>query len=386
MPRRPRYAFGGMTGTGIWWKKRYTYHEMGKDSSAKLPKLRERDDKMKTHQSKSSVSVLQDLDHPVSTTTGAGQLDLLDNDCHTNNDPSSSPIPPRIDLPVAAAVDNHSQHSKGQTIGWDDDLCRPIYYHQGDIILSRSVCSVEDDDGDNGHELGKVFQGQCDSGDKAIHEKYHLDTNGCDDITLPTSLPFTIVPDKSRRMKLKTFGGRTALRRPFSLVLSQQQQELSPEKSLITNAADEKELNENDKYTRHRRTVQPNWPYPIYSLASQPILGQSCTNLSTPPKARRVSTSPASCHPVSGDYCSVEDAFAFDYNTLPSQSTKRAQWEKNLNRERAFFIELDRTQKLNVEGSLSPQLLSPVLHAPVLRAPKFIFRPSLQRQCESNGC
>jgi hypothetical protein len=131
---------------------------------------------------------------------------------------------------------------------------------------------------------------------------------------------------------------------------------------------------ERGRRTKLRRTVPPKISLRMDSLGSLP--GQDYTNLSTSPQTHRVSTSPRSGQPVSDDPSGGEDVFSFE-NKSPCQPKKKAQWEHSLDRERTFFAELDKTQKLRVEDAVSTPSALPAI---VLRAPKFIFRPNLQRR------
>lgn len=286
------------------------------------------------------------FNHPVFASTTEDERQFLKSDEEEENLGSSS----RTAVVAAVEVDMQEESQQHQDpIGWDDDLCRPIYYSQKDnmVVSSEGDDDNEDDDSDNRNN----------DDDKATSE-----------INAP--LAFVSVPKKSRK-KQRTYGDRQAVRRPFSLVLSQYEV-FSPASSSSMH-----ELN-----TEKKRTILSKAAHPMNSLAAlaSPSNGQTLTTQQT--RRCRVSTSPTV---PDEKQARSTDMFLFDTNKSISCyiEKKKVKLEQSLNRERAFFEDLDKSQKLRVENAAvaSPLEAAGVVPDPVLlRAPKFVFRPNLQKE------
>ncbi|KAG7360147.1 hypothetical protein IV203_035246 [Nitzschia inconspicua] len=354
MPRRPRQTFGGQTGTGIWWRKRFAELETLDNGNDVAPLLSVDD----VSSEDNSVSEEKELNDPFSATVGRCQvLDSEEEEIGNYVKISSSPTA----MPTSDFHQHNSQLQ--QSIGWDDDLCRPIYYQHSDLVVS----SEGDDDSD----------GTVENEDEQQHEEeaeeIHKTNEDIKKDLLP--LPFVSVPKKSHK-KQRTYGDRKAVRPPFSLVLSRQDC-FSPEQKEAKKEETVEDQDGKGKRTSKRRfATTKTMPHPMDSLVGLPS-PQNSNHVSTPQKNRRVSTSPDMDNDKVA-HGTGQDIFAFDTTKSTNQAKKRARLERSLIRERDFFKELDKTQKLNVEDAASTPT-SPVPVEPVLRAPKFVFRPNLRK-------
>lgn len=331
----------------------------------------ERDDR-KQRKTKTGLQATEDKD-----LVQNGKWQYLDPDDDEDDFKVPSASPTAVATSQLNDFTDDFQHSQQQSIGWDDDLCRPIYYHHSDVVVS----SEGDDDTEN-----EILENDGSNyNDREVKgEETQQENDGCN-ITQATPVRFVSVPQKPRKKQQRTYSDRNAVRRPFSLILSQEEQCLSPELEQVSSEdsdIDKEGNDENKPVAKRRYSTVKEFTYKMESLACPP----SNTNspVFTPTKARRVSTSPdaaaVSCRPgLNNSSGNDQDIFAFDSKATTSHAKKKARLEKSLNRERTFFEELDKTQKLTVEGAASSPP-SPVLHEPVIvpRAAKFVFRPNLR--------
>ncbi|KAG7360541.1 hypothetical protein IV203_035640 [Nitzschia inconspicua] len=355
MPRRPKQTFGGQTGSGIWWRKRFAELETvddGNDIAASLSV----DDVSSEDNSVSEEKELT-VNDPFSATVGRCQvLDSEEEEIGNDVEISSSPTA----MPTSDFHQHNSQLQ--QSIGWDDDLCRPIYYQHSDLVVS----SEGDDDSD-----GTVVENE--DGQTQQEEEIHKTNEDIKNKDLP--LPFVSVPKKSHK-KQRTYGDRQAVRPPFSLVLSRQDCFSPEQKEANEEETVESQDGKGRRTSKRRFATTKTMPHTMDSLVGLPS-PQNSNHVSTPQKNRRVSTSP-DMDSDKDAHGTGQDIFAFDTTKSTNQAKKRARLERSLIRERDFFKELDKTQKLNVEDAASTPT-SPVAVEPVLRAPKFVFRPNLRK-------
>ena len=229
-------------------------------------------------------------------------------------------------------------NSQGEvSIGWDDDLCRPVFIRQesdgssSDVVVSSEGDDDEEENGEEEEERAIV--------DKAIVEET---TDGDHTATpAPFVLPEALENAKKRgRKRTKTFGSREVARRPLSLVLSQ---EASGAEGCESDNSDTEQI-------VNKRVRTDNGSDNVDSLAT---LAPASFNTNT----RRISSSPIlQDHDDSGD--ENKDAFAFPAG---SSDVKKTGSVSPLKRARAFFEDLDKTQKLTVDASFSPTVSGKVV-------------------------
>jgi hypothetical protein len=250
-----RKSFGGQSGIGIWWRKR-SY-----PTSVAVPA--EEDEEERTQ---------DDLSNDPSTT----ELDTTSEDDNPNSNTIEEPRPAEMKRKkkayastseISSPPSNYLRTSKEATIlGWDDDLCRPIYHHQHrvDATATATTATTSDDSlFDTSEELVRAVS----SGDSGVAEASETDvsTDAVDDESsclegekgdvctdsvaiLPAvaannkkpkahrrassstasdededEVSFRI-PSLSRIRTTRTFGNRGKRRRPLSLILTQEQE------------------------------------------------------------------------------------------------------------------------------------------------------------------
>ncbi|KAL3923879.1 MAG: hypothetical protein SGILL_001389 [Bacillariaceae sp.] len=305
MPRRPRQSFGGNTGTGIWWRKRFINDDDDDDEEAAVDK-------------KEDV-VLNNDDLP------------SDGEDNSDDIPRTEDVEGEEDDDGEDGSPSDSRQGSRVSIGWDDDLCRPIYIRpESEASNSDAAISSEgDEDGNEGTDDEK--DGEDVEGDTTTKD------NDKQDLTKPFVLPEAVQEAKTRgRKRPKTFATRNVVRRPLSLILSQTQEEEEQ-------ASGSEDSGNEDEQTSNKRS-RTDSPHNMDSLAT-------LAPMKFKVNARRISTSPFVQH---SDNVSDDDAsLAFPVEATETSIQKTATTSP-LKRQRAFFEDLDKTQKLKLDASFSP--------------------------------
>ena len=241
-----------------------------------------------------------------------------------------------------------SSQEQAVSIRWDDDLCRPIYIRpESGESQNRSssdviVTSEGDDDDDDNEDAAEDSGGEISSLSSDNKEaSVTIDDNGELETAavVPFVLPEVLQNAKTRgRKRNKTFGDRNVTRRPLSLILSQHRDEKEEAQSPYDSSATE-------EGNKRQRTAVNN---PMDSLAT---LAPSLSSINT----RRVSSSPV----VQETSDEEDDAFAFPVDG--SDKKTKANSLSPLKRVREFFEDLDKTQKLTLDSSMSPSMSGKVV-------------------------
>jgi hypothetical protein len=233
-----RKSFGGQSGIGIWWRKRSAPTSVPAEED-------EGSDKEKRNQDLSDPSTeLTSEDNPSNTEELRSAKKRRKK--KYNVSASKTTPPPYLRTSEDAPI-----------LGWDDDLCRPIYHHHRDATtndsfdneLVRAVSS-----GDSGIAEASETDASTDAIDDEI-SKSSDDSGACldgekgdpsaDSVATP---PSVVVNEESKacqasttsdedengapfripalsRIRTRTFGNRGKRRRPLSLILTQEEEE-----------------------------------------------------------------------------------------------------------------------------------------------------------------
>lgn len=258
-----RRSFGSQNGVGIWWRKQ-------------------------------SVPVSLEAEE---TDDATGVTSDGNSTCS-----SRSNVSPTGTKAASPSLDNTTEENA--VIGWDDDLCRPIYYHR--MVSSGNTDLVDDTDGEEefdvlndtipttASEIGSVE----DDGD----EKAEID----DAFRVPTTT----------RKRTKTFGNRGKRQRPVSLILTEDN----------TDPDDDEE--------------------------AAPDRGP-----------RRISLSPTTTSTVKSNNPDSNSDMATPETTIKPRGNRRSTKkqrtdDEELEKARDYFANLDETQALTLDAAISPTVSS----------------------------
>jgi len=234
-----RKSFGGQSGVGIWWRKR-----------------------------SAPVSVPSEDDEGSSTEK---ELATSEDNTPNNSNNTEEPRPAKRKQNNALASKTSSPPSYLRTseeatiLGWDDDLCRPIYHHQHRVDTTTTATTSDDSMVDTNEEL---LVRAVSSGDSGVAEASETDvsTDAVDDesscldgekgdictdsVAILPAVAANVepkacrqasstareededengasfrIPALSRIRTTRTFGNRGKRRLPLSLILTQEQEE-----------------------------------------------------------------------------------------------------------------------------------------------------------------
>lgn len=314
-----RKSFGGQTGVGIWWRKR---------SSPTSARSKDDDDETdNTFQKNKELSA-----SPTSEDSPCKAAKKT----KKNNGPPTTPETPPFFLATR----------KEPIIGWDDDLCRPIYHRDAKCDHRESVPPVSFVDSglvvetsDSGtYASDEDGQEICDKAGGCLdNAKGESRADSGSSTVFPSSLanqePSSkacqaggrdVIPVPTRK-RTRTFGNRSNRRRPLSLILTQDNEEEA--------------------------------------------FGEG---------SRRVSLEPSEdALPATG-----EEEKASEPEQQPKakeRRSKRLRSSKNpsLENAREYFANLDKTQPLTLDSALSPQVSSRVTRT---RRRTNLASPGMQRK------
>lgn len=350
--RKPRrQAFGGQTGTGIWWRKR--------------------------------------------SLTDNNNIDNSNN----SNDDLAVPVPAQENeepaVLTATTTTTTSRLISGGTaiisddevlIEWDDDLCRPIYRHQKQYDHKKGVVrghndNDDDDDSDkrddgNDKDVANAdpnLQKRHNSVGRCISPSVVLvgETHPSELIALDV-VSAKIIPQK--RTTCKTFANRPQ-RRPVTSFLNLLQRESSLGKSSSSAVEEREESNLDSNSTRPATTKRKRT-----NASSRTIhLPTNATNSSASPHHVSLSSEKkAVLSNLSSDMSSSanvgipdKDVFDFDgkdvtssdiHQTLSSASSSLIVRKRrsSLQKAQEYFDNLDRTHPLTLDASASPVVSSKI--------------------------
>lgn len=311
--RKPRRVFGGNTGTGIWWRKRRLPDELDPVAAGAAAVT-----------TADPAGIVTAPEEGPATTTGAG--------------PGSGGIISDDEV----------------LIGWDDDLCRPIYrHHNGGSKGGTFGCEEEGGEEEGGDAECETLQHERDDGTKRDRNSMPNEGDTPDMRPLPLQPPAESMA-KQKRRATKTFANRH--QRPLTLIhLMMQGGFLGSPSS--TEGTDE--------------IVSATPPSKRSRIIEAPALSTlgSGETLQQLPSPRRVSVPSLRGTVRAGSSSKTHSAvngpdglFDFEFDGGPRQtpSSSVANSHASLERARDYFAHLDRTQALTLDASSSPPVSSKI--------------------------
>jgi hypothetical protein len=282
-----RKSFGGQT-LGIFWRKTTT--------TTKVP-VKEADEEEQTN-------------------------GRINNDSSTIDDINDKKTTKTISLDDASS--STDKVCAGIVVGWDDELCRPIYYRRPHSYGNETTC-----DGDT-----STVSGYCGVLDEEVKVE---DTNNKRNIDSTFPIPTT-------RKRVKTFGNRSRHQRPLSLALSQ-------EVCDINDDTEEEEENDEQQHGTPMTTTTETTPNTHQE------------------ESRRVSLE-------------FTDSIRSDNNNVDKtrRRSKKRSSSGQLDRARDYFNRLDETQQLTLDSALSPVKTSKITRT---RRKTNFTSPGINREYEA---
>ena len=254
-----RKSFGGQTGIGIWWRK----------SASPTSILSEEDDKIGVEIRNRDLS----SDASIASVSSITEEPLTKKKGESASKKALSPgIRNADELPM---------------IGWDDDLCRPIYHRSENHNDTIALVDSFDDElvrAVSSSDTGLAEASETDGSTEVIDEETpdnagdSLEAPGNDEDEIAAGVPFRIpvLPRKRNR----TFGNRAKRQRPLSLILTHDDEEtplnhdrdarrVSLESSTVTAQTEEEVISNNqteERPKKGRRSQKPRSNDPSNSL------------------------------------------------------------------------------------------------------------------------
>jgi hypothetical protein len=227
-------------------------------------------------------------------------------------------------IPIVDVSSSTDKVCAGIVIGWDDELCRPIYYRRPHSNSNNETTR----DGDT-----STVSGYCEVVDEEVKVNDNDNNRNMDTFPIPTT-----------RKRLKTFGNRSRHQRPLSLALSQEVCDVD---------VDDKEEEEKDEQ-------QDETPMTTTTTA---------TTTHTQQESRRVSLEFT-------DSIRSENSKADKTRRRPKKRSSSGQ----LDRAREYFNRLDKTQQLTLDSALSPVKTSKITRT---RRKTNFTSPGINREYEA---
>jgi len=321
-----RKSFGGQSGIGIYWRKR--------SAPTSVPAEVE-DDSDREKQSK----YLSDVSSPGSTD---------DDNASCNVDASRSSKKQKVASEAATPPALlHCTADESPVVGWDDDLCRPIYQHdrvstgnENDNDLIRAVSSgdgeiakaTEIDDASSDEEVTGSLNAvnACSDEDNngiGIDSIASDDTRKSRKVTAKDSDDSSVsfqVPVLSRK-RTRTFGNRRQRQRPLSLMLIQEEEALP-----IT-------LNQKSRRVSLESSTESA------SMKEEKVCDAG---------AETVGNGQQSCSQAKENRAETKES--------KKRKQRKLQSDAKLEKAREYFKDLDNTQTLTLDDALSPPVSSRV--------------------------
>jgi hypothetical protein len=338
--RKPRQAFGGKTGTGIWWRERTLPDEDDPAAVSDAP----------TTNRNSNISDIQVEEALATSETGLkGAAD--------STVAVASSIRPNNGLSGTMIISDDEI-----LVEWDEDLCRPIYRHQkdrNDKIMSsyanNGVRDKEDDHVEARHQHGSTVPHHHNYG-TSRSPFFAPEGEGFENHPLALAPPavFTHNKVKHKRFATKTFANRR--QRPLTFI---QLMEVESPCSPCSTSDDVEGKAESETPTAKRSRIVPSASVTIPAqreVPQQPTL--RLVSVSTE-KGPTQTAHPSHTHSAVN---SPEDIFEFvsedGAGQTPSCSVPNP--HSSLERARNYFAKLDQTQSLTLDASSSPAVSSRV--------------------------
>jgi len=346
-----RKSFGGQTGIGIWWRKRSAPTSVPAEED-------EGPDKKKRNQELSDPFTTD----PASENSPGNTEEQRTAKTKKKKQKKGASAAKTTTTTITTSLFRTAEEAP--ILGWDDDLCRPIYHHHRDANndpidndLVRAVSSggsgvVDDTETDTSVDMiDEDLLGSCDDTGSCLDEEKGV-TNAYPIATCPSVVgseesaaceATTSVQDKSgvsfripvlSRKRTRTFGNRKQRRRPLSLILTQEEEEtpsmfdrgsrrISLESSADTAPIEEKEVSD----ARSNSSEDPDSKSNSDDRLAFRTDGESNQKQ---PKKRRRSKKP------------------------------RSDPDNSLEKAREYFANLDHTQTLTLDAASSPPVSSKV--------------------------
>lgn len=262
-----RRSFGSQNGVGIWWRKQ------------SVPVS------LETEETDDATGVTSDGNSTCSS--GSSNGSPIDTG---SNSKTASP-----------SLDNTTEENA--VIGWDDDLCRPIYYHR--TVSSGNTDLVDDSDGE------EEFDVLNDSVPTTTSENISVGDDGDEKAEIDDTFR---IPGTTRT-RTKTFGNRGKRQRPVSLILTEDN----------TDPEDEEEAAPD----RESRRISLS-PTTTTAKSNNPDFNSDMATHETTTKSRGNRRS----------------------------SKKQRTDDEELEKARDYFANLDETQALTLDAAVSPTVSS----------------------------
>ena len=321
-----RKSFGGQSGIGIYWRKRSVPTSVPAEVEDDSDREKQRKD-------------LSDVSSPGSTD---------DDNASCNVDASKSSKKQKV---VSEAVTPpallHCTADESPALGWDDDLCRPIYHHDrvstGNEIDNDLIRAVSSGDG----EIAKATEIDDASSDEevtgslnAVNACSDEDNNGIgidsiasDDTRKSRKVTAKDSDDSSAsfqvsvlsRKRTRTFGNRRQRQRPLSLMLIQEEEAIP-----IT-------LNQDPRRVSLESSTESA------SMKEEKVCDAG---------AETVGNGQQSCSQAKENRAETKES--------KKRKQRKLQSDAKLEKAREYFKNLDNTQTLTLDDALSPPVSSRV--------------------------
>ena len=236
-------------------------------------------------------------------------------------------------IPIVDVSSSTDKVRAGIVVGWDDELCRPIYYRRPHSDGNNETTR----DGDT-----STVSGYC----EVVDEEVKVNDNDNDNKRNMDTFP---IP--TTRKRVKTFGNRSRHQRPLSLALSQEVCEVD-----VDGKKEEEKCEQQDET-------------PITTTATTTSTAATTTTTNTHQESRRVSLEFA-------DSIRSENNKADKTRRRPKKRSSSGQ----LDRAREYFNRLDETQQLTLDSALSPVKTSKITRT---RRKTNFTSPGINREYEA---
>jgi hypothetical protein len=287
-----RKSFGGQT-LGIFWRKT--------SATTKVPVKEANEEEQTDNRSKNNDSSI-----------GINNIEKQRKSKNTKT------------IPIVDVSSSTDKVCPGIVVGWDDELCRPIYYRR-----PHSNGNETTRDGDT-----STVSGYCEVVDEEVKANDNDNKRNMDTFSIPTT-----------RKRVKTFGNRSRHQRPLSLALSQEVCDVDVD----VDGTEEEEKDEQQHET--------------------PMTAAATTTTTTQQESRRVS---------------LEFTDSIRSENDKAEKTRRRSKKRSssgqLDRAREYFNRLDETQQLTLDSALSPVRTSKITRT---RRKTNFTSPGINREYEA---
>eukprot|EP00536_Pseudo-nitzschia_multiseries_P005582 jgi/Psemu1/65159/estExt_Genemark1.C_1070013 len=320
-----RKSFGGQTGVGIYWRRRAVptsvREEEEKDGAE--PGQRERDN----------------IDATSNATIASSSK------CNSQ-DPETS-MKPKATVKKSAAIPVVDRPEDMPLIGWDDDLCRPIYYHRS--VSSDDSAMLSNDDNANDATVDEdLLDPSCHDStvEGSVPDEESAGTHSVADPktdTLETTKDeeaLLRIPAFARK-RTGTFGNRGKRQRPLSLILRQGDLDDMDNEEGATTSLDQES---------RRVSLESSADVSSNDQGAQGTVGQG--------EDKEFDSHGGDTLKVRADDLSSKKAS--NKPDRKRRSKKCCDAEEKLEKARDYFAKLDQTQKLTLDANSSPTVSSRV--------------------------